>query len=735
MYIFLDAINFVSENMKKIAAVKIKKAKRQKKLNVLFIISDDGEYYDSNMNRISLPYDKQHSFIEYEHEKPEYNDTQDSTQEGGSMPTSDTMQLVPQTEKLKIEDTIKMAGYAYDFIQNIFYSRLDAWQRKYGYCQLYDEACAPMSMIIDCEPIYFDYDNKHWLIEFWKGQYGLTAGCEVGVYASKWPDLNIPGVFNGTFYKCADDNNLLDISYTLYRNGKALFERRDKHWWLTGFILGDFAQPQELSMDIKILFKNSLMQNAFIGGLKNAGYKSSEIRAISNVVYITFNTPRTKQPHTRTEEVEAVTQGKNKFICEQFQKITKGLDNIYDKIYAVKQHAPDIYDMIFDFGKAKDIYDKFNLIKNALELFTGGEYAEYAEDEETHAGDDQQTRPSEGNNEQSSWEMQTPLDENNQNQSEENDDEDTDENEQEMYEDNEQDYKEQEEYIPSEQNEGLSSSEEQIMTEEEKREIEDKINVAGFAYDVIQDIFYSKMNAWQRKFGYCRLYDEACAPLSIIIDCEPIYFDYDNKHWLIEFWKGQYGMTAGGEVGVYISSDEEINIPDIFKGLFYQAVNDDDMLEISYTLYKNNTPLFRRNERHWWLTGFILGGYAQPYELSMDIKIAFKNSLMQSAFVNSLKNAGYKSGEIRAINNIVYISFKTPHTAQPLTRNDEVDAIMQAKNKLICEQYQYLTDGIDNIYEKINVLKQQEPDIYDMIFNFGKTRQIFDEYEIIRKYL
>lgn len=29
-----------------------------------------------------------------------------------------------------------------------------------GYCYLYDEACAPFGMIIDFEPIHFEYDDK-----------------------------------------------------------------------------------------------------------------------------------------------------------------------------------------------------------------------------------------------------------------------------------------------------------------------------------------------------------------------------------------------------------------------------------------------------------------------------------------------------------------------------------------------------------------------------------------------
>ena len=55
----------------------------------------------------------------------------------------------------------------------------------------------------------------------------------------------------------------------------------------------------------------------------------------------------------------------------------------------------------------------------------------------------------------------------------------------------------------------------------------------GYAYDQSQGIFVSILHAWQRDFGYCRLYDEAAALFSMIIDCEPIYFSYGGKRWLI----------------------------------------------------------------------------------------------------------------------------------------------------------------------------------------------------------
>ena len=50
------------------------------------------------------------------------------------------------------------------------------------YAYGYDAAALAMNAIIDCEPIFFDYAGKTWLIELWKGQYGLETGCEIGVY-------------------------------------------------------------------------------------------------------------------------------------------------------------------------------------------------------------------------------------------------------------------------------------------------------------------------------------------------------------------------------------------------------------------------------------------------------------------------------------------------------------------------------------------------------------------------
>jgi hypothetical protein len=267
----------------------------------------------------------------------------------------------------ELDKAVVAAGYSYDEEQDVFYSNMDAWQRNVGYCRLYDEAAAPMGMIIDCEPIYFEYDGKKWLIEFWKGQYDLTTGCEIGVYASAGPDINIKGIFKGTFYNCARDPERLEMELILKKNGKILFTRKEKHWWLTGFKLGEFSEPSELTIDLRITLKDEVMRNAFLKGLKRAGYLEEEIIINGNTVGLNFNQTRTPQPISRTTETDWIIQKKNKLICDEYQEITKPYDNLPDKIKAIQEQAPDIYEKVINIGKNKYLFRIYEKIKGYLE--------------------------------------------------------------------------------------------------------------------------------------------------------------------------------------------------------------------------------------------------------------------------------------------------------------------------------------------------------------------------------
>jgi len=277
------------------------------------------------------------------------------------MSNVDEFRVVPEgTGNDELDKAIAIAGYAYDEKQDIFYSTLNPWQRDIGYCRLYDELAAPLGMIIDCEPIYFEYLEKTWMIGFWKGQYDLVTGAEIGIY-QKALDLNILGLFSGAYYDCVSDTDLLKMAYTVKKNGNPLFTREGTHWWLTGFKLGEFSNPSELTMDITITLHDVKMRDAFITGLWNAGYPLNQFTRDGATVSFTFDSPHTSQPYTRIPATDEIIQRKNELLCEKYQAITGNSNTIQDKVKALEEQTPDLYTKLIKPGISKQLFETFSL--------------------------------------------------------------------------------------------------------------------------------------------------------------------------------------------------------------------------------------------------------------------------------------------------------------------------------------------------------------------------------------
>lgn len=277
-----------------------------------------------------------------------------------TLKNGDKFSVVPAwTGNDELDKLIEAAGYSYDQKQDIFYSNMNAWQRKIGYCHFYDEMAAPFGMIIDCEPIYFEYLGKKWMIGFWKGQYDLVTGGEIGVYTKAY-DVKVAGLFNGAYYESAGNADLLQMSYTLKKNGITLFTREDRHWWLTGFKLGEFSNPSELTMDVKLTLQNVVMRDAFVMGLWNAGYTLDEFSRDGNTICFTFNIPHTPQPITRTPTTDRIIQKKNQFFCKKYQAITSEYNNLPDKVKAIEKRVPEMYHKVIRAGKSQQLYEMFS---------------------------------------------------------------------------------------------------------------------------------------------------------------------------------------------------------------------------------------------------------------------------------------------------------------------------------------------------------------------------------------
>lgn len=267
-----------------------------------------------------------------------------------------TLNLPQSTGDRDLDKALAVAGYAYDPSQDIFISTMDPWQRNVGYCRLYDEAAAPLGMIIDSEPVYFEYNQKKWMIGIWKGQYDMVVGGEVGVYTNGIP-VNLPGIFQGTFYQTASNEDCLHMAFTLKKNGKVVFSRKERHWWLTGFVLGEFAEPSELTMEIQITFKDEEMRKAFVEAIRKVGYSSKELQIIGNKVSFIFEKPRSPQPFTRTPKTDQIIQRKNKYLCDKFQEITGPYNTFPEKLAAVQEQLPDMYRLIMNMGKSKQVFE------------------------------------------------------------------------------------------------------------------------------------------------------------------------------------------------------------------------------------------------------------------------------------------------------------------------------------------------------------------------------------------
>lgn len=211
----------------------------------------------------------------------------------------------------------------------------------------------------------------------------------------------------------------------------------------------------------------------------------------------------------------------------------------------------------------------------------------------------------------------------------------------------------------------------------------------GFCYLPFQDIMTSRINPWQKNFGYCSLYDKTASRFNMVFDCEPVYFDYEDRTWMIEFWKGQYGINPGGEIGVYRA--DNIVSPEQYDRTLFHGVPDNELFPISMGLSYKGKPLFSVCHPHWWLTGFRMGSYCEPEDLVMDISITFPCEGMLQCFVESLRRLGYHECELCICHLTVSFTFSIPHTRQPRFRHGCRVRFSQWENRIFCKIFKFIT--------------------------------------------
>lgn len=254
-------------------------------------------------------------------------------------------------------------------------------------------------------------------------------------------------------------------------------------------------------------------------------------------------------------------------------------------------------------------------------------------------------------------------------------------------------------------------------TDKEKcRDLNDALLSFGFQYDICCDLFYSTKDAWQREMGYGRIYDEHAIGANMIIDCEPLYFSYEGRNYLLELWKGQYGMASGAEIGFYVSDEVSEQHP---ERLFYYSVTDEAMLNMRFVLRKGRRMLAMREAHTWWLTGFVLGEYSCREELHMDVSISFPDCRMRNAFYQALLQAGYSKDEICLCGTRVSFCFTRPRTVQP--RHCRLRVLwVQWKNWRNCRKYRRVTRCFVRTIDRVDYLGMCFPRLYRMLGRFSR---------------
>lgn len=246
----------------------------------------------------------------------------------------------------------------------------------------------------------------------------------------------------------------------------------------------------------------------------------------------------------------------------------------------------------------------------------------------------------------------------------------------------------------------------------------------GFFYLFTHDIFTSRIDALQRKFGYGSLYNLTAPAMNMVFDFEPVYFNYQGKTWLIEFWKGQYGICTGAEVGIYRA--DSIIPPLLRPQIIFQAAAPEEMLPVKIRLKHAERVLFTLERPHWWLTGFIMGISCLPEDLTLETSITFPDEEMCDAFVRSLKQIGYESGELMVYLRTVKFSLKEPKSTPDLFLDTWIQSYVLWKTRMLCRLYMWATKPFDKTVDRLLYLYYVTPVFFRRLLcirPFGKKRR------------
>ena len=182
-----------------------------------------------------------------------------------------------------IKDLLKdqqVLSYQYSYVDDYYYTNdKEAWQYNFGFGKIYDFVSPYILLEYDYIRIFFTYEDKDWMLQMWKGQYGMVFyGGEIGIYNRNHTD---DGMNEWTFFECPPEEDWLGMEMTLWHEEldgswtREFTREYDKYWWCTGFKNGHVRQEEpcdELRLEGRITFKDAEMTRLVVEGLKECGF-------------------------------------------------------------------------------------------------------------------------------------------------------------------------------------------------------------------------------------------------------------------------------------------------------------------------------------------------------------------------------------------------------------------------------------------------------------------------------
>lgn len=255
-----------------------------------------------------------------------------------------------------LNEIISPFGYWYLPCQDLFVSTFDAWQRDFGYTYSYDRFAPYFNMVIDSEPVYFHYHNRTWLVEFWKGQYGINTGAEIGIYCTD--TIVPPSQRKRELFHTVADGDIPTFSIKLHRymsgNEKEIAILSIPHWWLAVFRMGCFSHPSDLFAELCIKFPDCDMADAFAEALISLGYHEGSFKICDNCICLHYESPITPAPcGSFTRLVRQFALWENRFFCRLYQFITRPFCSTSDRLVYLYFYLPFVFRRCLRLRRAK----------------------------------------------------------------------------------------------------------------------------------------------------------------------------------------------------------------------------------------------------------------------------------------------------------------------------------------------------------------------------------------------